>query len=497
MELLERESFLGTLAGYAREARQGDGRLVLVSGESGSARRRCSRRSSSSSRGPLAVGSLRRAADAAAARSPVRHRGAGGRGACQLCRQGAPRDQLFAAFLAEIGSPAAFTVAVMEDVHWADEATIDLLNFLGRRLSRRNALVLVTYRDDEVGADHPLRIVLGDLATQRATRRMRLPPLSEKAVRLLAATSATSTPPSCTGSRAATRSTCARCSRRAGRRFRPRSGTRSARGWPAERRPPARSWRPRPSSAPGWNPRYSPRSIPTRNRRLDQCLETGLLIGGRRLTCGSGTSWCGWPLMPGFRRIARPGCTPGCLPLSKRGRRGPCPARPPRGRGRRLLGRAPARPGSGEALVRAGRAPRGSGASTRGHCGSRATPISGPAPVVRGLATEYSLLDRWRTGRGRAADGRGAAPGLGDVRARRRGPVHALDHLWRQCRGRGVQGAAERRFGCSRTCRPGAELAWAYASRWQLPAMDGNSTRRARALRPTPGALAERLGHLD
>jgi DNA-binding CsgD family transcriptional regulator/tetratricopeptide (TPR) repeat protein len=44
---------------------------------------------------------------------------------------------------------------------------------------------LVTYRDDELAADHPLRVVLGDLATQRATRRMHLPPLSEEAVRAL------------------------------------------------------------------------------------------------------------------------------------------------------------------------------------------------------------------------------------------------------------------------------------------------------------------------
>src|SRR5438309_1361752 len=49
-----------------------------------------------------------------------------------LCHRGAERDRLFAAFLAELDTPAAFTVAVMEDVHWADEATIDLLSFLGR-----------------------------------------------------------------------------------------------------------------------------------------------------------------------------------------------------------------------------------------------------------------------------------------------------------------------------------------------------------------------------
>ena len=76
---------------------------------------------------------------------------------------------------------------VIEDVHWADEATIDLLSFVGRRLGRMSALLLATYRDDEVGDDHPLRVVLGNLATQRATRRMRLPPLSAEAVRALAA----------------------------------------------------------------------------------------------------------------------------------------------------------------------------------------------------------------------------------------------------------------------------------------------------------------------
>ena len=102
-----------------------------------------------------------------------------------LCRDGAARDRLFAAFLAEMDSPGTFTVAVMEDVHWADEATIDLLSFLGRRLGRVPALLVATYRDDELSDTHPLRIVLGDLATQRATRRMRLPPLSEGAVREL------------------------------------------------------------------------------------------------------------------------------------------------------------------------------------------------------------------------------------------------------------------------------------------------------------------------
>ena len=186
MDLLERESFLGTLAEYAAEARNGDGRLVLVSGESGigkTALLEVFQRRSTGARwlwgacdGLLTPRPL----------GPLFDIGpqAGGELA-ELCRREAPRDRLFAAFQAELSQAAAFTVVVLEDLHWADEATIDLLSFVGRRLGRMPALLLATYRDNELGEDHPLRMVLGDLATQGAARRMRLPPLSEAAVRAL------------------------------------------------------------------------------------------------------------------------------------------------------------------------------------------------------------------------------------------------------------------------------------------------------------------------
>src|SRR5215472_4254348 len=186
MELLERALSLQTLAEYAGEARQGDGRLVLVSGESGIGKTalleafqaglpdaRWLWGACDGMLTPRPLGPLFDIAEQA------------GGGFAGLCRGEAARDRLFAAFLAEIDSPAALTVAVMEDVHWADEATIDLLSFLGRRLGRVPALLLASYRDDELSDTHPLRMVLGDLATQRATRRMRVPPLSEAAVREL------------------------------------------------------------------------------------------------------------------------------------------------------------------------------------------------------------------------------------------------------------------------------------------------------------------------
>jgi DNA-binding CsgD family transcriptional regulator/tetratricopeptide (TPR) repeat protein len=186
MELLERSPFLDALAGYAAEARGGSGRLVLVSGESGIGKTALVEAFQAQLEGarwlwggcdglltPRPLGPL---FDIAAQ--------AGGQ-LGGLCAQGAGPDRLFGAFLDELNSPGALTVAVIEDVHWADEATIDLLRFTGRRLGRMRALVVVTYRDDEVG-DDPLRLLLGDLATHRATRRMGLPPLSEDAVRALA-----------------------------------------------------------------------------------------------------------------------------------------------------------------------------------------------------------------------------------------------------------------------------------------------------------------------
>jgi predicted ATPase len=77
-------------------------------------------------------------------------------------------------------------VAVVEDAHWADEATLDLLVFVGRRVAGTSAMVVVTYRDDEVGPGHPLATVIGDLATARWVHRLELPALTREAVATLA-----------------------------------------------------------------------------------------------------------------------------------------------------------------------------------------------------------------------------------------------------------------------------------------------------------------------
>ena len=48
------------------------------------------------------------------------------------------------------------TVLVIEDTHWADEATLDVIKYLGRRIARTSGLLLLTYRDGEVDYDHPI-----------------------------------------------------------------------------------------------------------------------------------------------------------------------------------------------------------------------------------------------------------------------------------------------------------------------------------------------------
>ena len=87
--------------------------------------------------------------------------------------------------LAELARFEGATVIVFEDVHWADESTLDLLRFLGRRIADTRGVVIATYRDDEIGPYHPLRMTLGDLATSAGVRRIAIPRLSEKAASTL------------------------------------------------------------------------------------------------------------------------------------------------------------------------------------------------------------------------------------------------------------------------------------------------------------------------
>jgi tetratricopeptide (TPR) repeat protein len=191
VELLERDDFLRLLRGYADDARAGSGRFVLLAGEAGIGK--TALLEAFETQTPDARW-LWGACDGMFTPRPLGPmfdiaREVGG---TLLERAGAdaPREALFASFLDEIaeGRPGDVTVVAIEDAHWADEATLDLLRYLCRRLANAPTMVVVSYRDDEVGTDHPLTRLIGDLVGQRATRRMALPGLSERAVSRLAAT---------------------------------------------------------------------------------------------------------------------------------------------------------------------------------------------------------------------------------------------------------------------------------------------------------------------
>jgi DNA-binding CsgD family transcriptional regulator/tetratricopeptide (TPR) repeat protein len=186
MELLERELFLDALGDYATDADSGHGRLVVITGEAGIGKTSlvdafrmahpditwlwgaCDGGFTPRPLGPL----YDIAADAS---EPLR----------ELVSADADRNALFSAFVDLLGG-GGLTGVVVEDLHWADEATLDWLNHLSRRLSRLPALVLVTSRDDEPGDDGLLADMMGRLAAHSSTRRISLPRLTPAAVAHLA-----------------------------------------------------------------------------------------------------------------------------------------------------------------------------------------------------------------------------------------------------------------------------------------------------------------------
>ena len=171
--LLEREAFLDLLNGPG-------GRLVLLGGEPGVGKTALVREFAGGRRvlwgacdplnTPRPLGALLDVADAAG--GPLQ----------EAVASGARPAALVTALLQELRAEPD-TVLVLEDVHWADEGTLDALRLLGRRIAGVPALAIATFREN---ADEPVRMVLGELATAEGVERVRIPPLTAAAVRELA-----------------------------------------------------------------------------------------------------------------------------------------------------------------------------------------------------------------------------------------------------------------------------------------------------------------------
>ena len=96
-----------------------------------------------------------------------------------------PVDGVFTALLEELAAEPP-SVLVVEDIHWADDATLDVLGYAARRIEPLQAALVLTFRDDETDAQHPLQRFLGMLVGC-PVHRLALAPLSRDAVRRLCA----------------------------------------------------------------------------------------------------------------------------------------------------------------------------------------------------------------------------------------------------------------------------------------------------------------------
>src|SRR3954465_4145613 len=182
VELLERDVERAALASALEDARSA-GRIAVVVGEAGigktslvsavcagAAGRRGRWGACAPLFAPRPLGPLRDAA-----------RDAGGAMLAAIDGAGA-REAVLAAALDEL---AAGAVLVVEDLHWADDATLDLVALVGRRLVRSPGCLVLTCRTDALGERPEVRRVIGALPRE-CVRRIEPRALSPAAVALLA-----------------------------------------------------------------------------------------------------------------------------------------------------------------------------------------------------------------------------------------------------------------------------------------------------------------------
>jgi DNA-binding CsgD family transcriptional regulator/tetratricopeptide (TPR) repeat protein len=187
-QLLERGDLLDQLRRELAGARRGQGRLVFITGEAGIGKTALLQAFRAQAEGAAAVlwGNCDSVVPARPL-APVADIGVQVGGGLRRALDSADRERTFEAFLALLGArPGRATVVVIEDLHWADDSTLDLLRVIGRRIWRLPAMLIGSYRDDELAAEHPLNLAMGELPST-VTARLEVPPLSLDAVSSLAA----------------------------------------------------------------------------------------------------------------------------------------------------------------------------------------------------------------------------------------------------------------------------------------------------------------------
>jgi DNA-binding CsgD family transcriptional regulator/post-segregation antitoxin (ccd killing protein) len=184
-ELLERARALTELDSLAAVAASGRGRLGLVSGEAGVGKTALVRRFCDEQRSARVLWGACDALFTPRPLGPFLDIAAAVGGEIARVAAGEARPYEVAdALMRELTASAS--VVVVEDVHWAGEATLDVLRIVARRIDSLPVLLLLTYRDDELDRRHPLRRLLGELSLGERARRIPVEALSPEAVATLA-----------------------------------------------------------------------------------------------------------------------------------------------------------------------------------------------------------------------------------------------------------------------------------------------------------------------
>ncbi|MEO6358397.1 MAG: AAA family ATPase [Ferruginibacter sp.] len=165
MELIERDNFLALLQKQFEQIATGEGHCVFVTGEAGIGKTSMVKEFCKKQKDDCTI--YQGACDALFTPRPLaplydilwqvnKER-------WPVSPVSEERSALFANFFQEVSTKKGKLIMVFEDIHWADEGTLDFIRFFARRISLLPCLFILTYRDDEIHSRHPLRNVLGQL----------------------------------------------------------------------------------------------------------------------------------------------------------------------------------------------------------------------------------------------------------------------------------------------------------------------------------------------